>query len=156
MDGAVQLDHVVEVQLLEAAFVRAYAGSDARGCWSSMATAAARQTLVRVWNDVENTNMTPIKINQAKKGPLLRVLRRAAAGELRGETLEDAARRSRAASPLVDSGVWARIEEAMRASSDAAVEAVEVGEGKGWRQAAKLVDAQMEELEGLLATFGVA
>jgi hypothetical protein len=117
-----QVDHVLEVQLAEHAFMQAVVDRCGGGGGGvSMAQQQSAQTLRDAFNDIPNLNVTSTKVNQSKRGPLTAALNRLRAGEVRGTLrhipLEQLARQGRA-KWLVDNGVWARIESEIVKSYD--------------------------------------
>jgi hypothetical protein len=140
-----QVDHAVEVQLVEIALAAAAVSpsSDA-----AEAAAALRDAL----NSVENLNVTSRRVNQAKRGPFTAVANRARDGRLRAVSAEQLARQG-AAKWLVDEGHWARVEKEVVLSWDALQSrlgegsAPRAGMGKG---AGKVLDATSEELRAVL------
>ena len=120
-----QVDHVMEVQLVEQALVDALVGTGA-------VTAQARDVelchtaLSLAVNGPLNLNVTTRRVNQAKRGPFTAGIRRLYSGtengvgsgrSLRVLTLEQLARQGKAR-PLVDDGTWARIEKEVAKSYD--------------------------------------
>ena len=150
-DGArPQVDHALEVQLCEVAFVRAFGTERARA--SSMATAQASELLRGVFNDVANLNVTSARINQSKKGPFTAAMNRLGSERtfgLRMVPIEQLARQGRARW-LVDNGNWARIEETIVESFDSAERTVRVGGVDAMQAAAVLVESSFDELHQLL------
>jgi hypothetical protein len=93
------VDHILEIQLLERAAREAPPAGATRGVYNAV-------------NDVINLNVTTSRINQSKKGPFTSFLNRMDRADTRGErSLEQYARTS--CPHLVDLGHWARIEGAV-------------------------------------------
>lgn len=145
-----QVDHILEVQLVEYALVRAYEKVNARP--SSMATAQAHEQLRDALNGVANLNVTTRTINVWKMGPTKAALNRLNSDSLRDVTLEQLARQGRA-KPLVNDGTWARIERAIVNSYDAIDETL--NEQTALAGAAELTAHTLEELTSVLARLGV-
>ena len=146
-----QVDHVLEVQVAEYAYVLAYGTVGANA--ASMAATQAHAELVDVLNGVTNLNVTTKAINQAKKGPFTRALNRLNSDSLRDLTLEQFARTGRTTKPLVDDGTWARIEGAIVTTWDATNH--QLREADLLPQAAELAEHTLDELAGVLTRLGV-
>lgn len=145
-----QVDHCLEVQLVETALVRAYGAS--RGRPGSMATAQTCELLRTEFNGVQNLNVTTMPINQAKRGPFTAALNRMREDKLRDVTLEQLARQGKARW-LVDNGTWARIERAVVASFDDA-EAV-LRDAPALAPCVEMVELTLDETHAMLERLGV-
>lgn len=145
-----QVDHCLEIQLVEYALVRAYENVNARP--SSMATAQSHEQLRDALNDVANLNVTTRTINVWKRGPFTAALRRLNSDSLRDVTLEQLARQGRAA-PLVHDGTWARIERAIVNAYDTTDE--RLTEQTALAGAAELTEKTLDELASILWRLGV-
>ena len=104
--GRIQVDHVVEVQVLN--FVHSQAASTTR------CSRATERTLSSLLNSTSNLNCTTMSINQAKKGPITRWLHDyqdacGSSGAMSG-SLSTSARESVAGRKLIDQGVWSGVE----------------------------------------------
>lgn len=146
-----EVDHVLEVQLIDFAHVLAYGAVGGRA--GSMAAAQAHAQIVDVLNSVINLNVTTKKINCAKRGPFTAAINRLNSNHgLRGVTLEQFARQGSARS-LVDDGTWARIEGAIVNSYDATN--LELSEADLLPKASELVQRTMDEVGNVLDRLGV-
>ena len=146
-----QVDHVLEVQLAEYAFVRAYGAAGARA--GSMAATQAHEQIADVLNGVANLNVTTRAINCAKRGPFTRALNRLNSDSLRDFTLEQLARTGSTTKPLVDDGTWARIEGAIVNAYDVTEETLNAR--TALPAAAELTAHTLEELASVLGRLGV-
>lgn len=146
-----QVDHVLEVQLAEYAFVRAYGAAGARA--GSMAATQAHEQIAVVLNGVANLNVTTRAINCAKRGPFTRALNRLNSDSLRDLTLEQLARTGSTTKPLVDDGTWARIEGAIVNAYDVTEETLNAR--TALPAAAELTAHTLEELASVLGRLGV-
>ena len=167
--------HVLEVQLAENALVRTLP----LGVPPSAASALAATHLRGACNDLGNLNVTSRRVNQSKRGPFTAALRRVRlegrdGRSLRSVPLEQYARQG-AARWLVDDGTWARIECEMRRTCENLSGALdtamheEADDGPwsvgdlstrpvvtGWhREAVRIAEDTLEELDALLARLGV-
>ena len=145
-----EVDHVLEVQLLDFAFVLSYGAVGGRE--GSMAAAQAHEQIVDVFNGVTNLNVTTKRINCAKRGPFTSALNRLGSDSLRDLKLEQFARQGRARS-LVDDGTWARIEGALVNAYDATNH--QLSEADMLPRAAELAERTMMELGSVLDRLGV-
>lgn len=122
-----QIDHVVEVALVDKLFARACATHGApvwTGTQSDVYTVALTgNEITQRLNGVNNLNVTSREVNQKKKGPFasfcnrMRLEEQYGSSRLRSMSLEDLARSGRAKT-LVDDGTWARIETCLEASAE--------------------------------------
>ena len=152
-----QVDHVIEIQLAEHAMMRAI--GNCGGILSqggvSMATAQAAQTLREVLNATQNLNVTTARVNQAKRGPFTAAMNRLRNEQLRTITLEQLARKGRAAW-LVDDGTWARIErEVIRSYDESSITLESAMVAHNLRGAPELAEATIEEMGALLQRLDV-
>ena len=146
-----EVDHVLEVQLIDFAYVLAY--GSVGGMPGSMAAAQAHAQIVDVLNSVSNLNVTTKKINCAKRGPFTSALNRLNSNHgLRGVTLEQFARQGTARS-LVDDGTWARIEGAIVNVYNATD--LELSEADLIPKAAQLVQRTMDEVATVLDCLAI-
>ena len=145
-----EVDHVLEVQLLDFAFVLSYGAVGGRE--GSMAAAQAHEQISDVFNGVTNLNVTTKKINCAKRGPFTSALNRLNSDSLRDLKLEQFARQGSARS-LVDDGTWARIEAAIVNVYDATN--LQLSEADLLPSANALAERTMEELGSVLDRLGV-
>ena len=152
---APNVDHTIEVQLVELALVRTYKQCAGSGV-ISMAAAQAAEVLRRAFNDVDNLNVTSGKVNQSKRGPFTAAINRLQSDRgLRMVPLEQLARQG-AAKWLVDDGSWARIERSIVASYDATSDALCGGAVEdGLPGSRELVSGTVEELSTMLEKLGV-
>lgn len=102
-EHSVQVDHVLELQLLENCREAAYSECDFR------VTRAMERGFSKLVNGMQNLNVTRESLNQIKKGPFRAWLMQAEGGEC--ASLEELARRSRLGRQLVDEGTWRRIQD---------------------------------------------
>jgi hypothetical protein len=140
-----QVDHTLEVQLCEFALAGRAPGPQEGACLEWMRTHM---------NAVPNLNVTTRRCNQSKRGPVTAALNRLGApggAQLREVNFEQLARQGRARW-MVDEGVWARVEAAMRASHSELEAAV--GEGPNTR-ASRLREDVVGDLGDLLSKLGV-
>ena len=150
-----QVDHQLEIQLAEIALVRTYSeqGRGAQGV--SMAAAQAAGALRAVLNGLDNLNVTSARHNQAKKGPISAAINRLQSEKgLRAVTVEQLARQGKA-KWLVDNGDWARIERAVVASYDHAVDELDLLGADTLPAARRMIAGTTEELGGILAALGM-
>lgn len=112
-----QVDHVVEIQLVEHAMLSHAHKSGGIHNGVSITQHCIASLLRDVVNGVDNLNVTSKRINQAKRGPFTAALRRLRSDRLRDTTLHELARMGRNAW-MVDDGTWARIECQMRLSHE--------------------------------------
>ena len=147
-----QVDHCLEVQLAEIAFVRVF--DTQRASATSIATAQALETMRATLNGVDNLNVTSAKINSAKRGPFTAALNRLKGEYLRPVSIDQLARQGRAKS-LVDDGTWARISAAVVDAYDATRDALEAQEENLMPDAARLVAASTEEMNEMLSKLGL-
>jgi hypothetical protein len=137
-EGEQNVDHVLEVQLLE------HAALDL--------IKANREILDRVRavvNDTENLNVTTKRVNQAKRGPFTAALNRLKKyeGGLREISVEQLARTGRARW-MVDEGLWAHVEKETVISFDHISE--NLTRARMTRAQAALVDKVVESLHDTL------
>ena len=119
-----QSDHVLEVQLVEHAFVETLLQPTVR-TYTAREQDVAAGKLRTHFNDLANLNVTSSRVNQSKRGPHTAALNRLrSAHGLRGLQLHQLARQG-AASWLVDAGVWTTIERQMAESYDTIAAAIE-------------------------------
>ena len=147
-----QVDHCLELQLAEVAFVRIFDAERANA--TSIATAQALETMRAALNGVNNLNVTSAKINAAKRGPFTAALNRLKGEYLRPVSIDQMARQGRA-KWLVDDGVWARISAAVVDAYDATRDALEAEEENLMPDAARLVAATTEEMNLMLEKLGL-
>ena len=146
------VDHCLEIQLVEMAFVRAIGSSGARA--GSAATAQAAAALRDRVNAVTNLNVTSAKVNNAKRGPFTAALNRLEKGRLRAVTIEQLARQGKA-KWLVDEGHWARIGSCVVQSYEATDAWLREGERDALPGSNTLVDATMDELQSIMQAVGI-
>ena len=140
-----QVDHTLEVQLCEFALAGRAPGPQEGACLEWM-----RGHM----NAVPNLNVTTRRCNQSKRGPVTAALNRLGApggAQLRELSFEQLARQGRARW-MVDEGVWARVERAMRASHSELEAAV--GRGPNTR-GTRLREEVVADLGQLLSKLGV-
>lgn len=151
-----QIDHVLEVQLVEHALVATV------GAWRvpapNSASTLSAATLRHALNSVANLNVTSRKVNQAKRGPFfaaMNQLRSQKTHGIRQNSLEELARRSRANGGwIIQDGTWARIEASVVQSYDAIVAHVET-RNEVPVDSANLTDATLERLGDMLRDLKV-
>ena len=140
-----QVDHTLEVQLCEFALAGRAPGPQEGACL---------EWLRAHMNGVPNLNVTTRRCNQSKRGPVTAALNRLGApggAQLREISFEQLARQGRARW-MVDEGVWARVERAMRASHSE----LEAAAGDGPRtRGASLREEVVGDLGELLSKLGV-
>jgi len=147
-----QVDHIVEVQLLETAFARAFVAH--RASAGSMATRQATQILRDCLNSTGNLNVTSRDVNATKRGPFTAALNRMRDGRLRDIDVHELARRGRARR-LVDDGAWGRICSSVVRSYDDLHDEL-CGSGvAAIPAAATLVQASVDSLGDMLNTIGL-
>ena len=119
-----QVDHILEIQVVNLAWCSALA--------DGVRTRGAKESIQLFVNDLPNLNVTSKVINQAKKGPFIRFLKKMvqdgdhpwASGT--ESTLEELARKGApSVRRLVDSGSWAKIEQAVQNTKDSIVATVD-------------------------------
>jgi len=147
-----QVDHCLELQLAEVAFVRIFDAERANA--TSIATAQTLETMRAALNGVDNLNVTSSKINSAKRGPFTASLNRLKGEYLRPVSIDQMARQGRA-KWLVDDGTWARISAAVVDAYDATRDALEAEEENLMPDAARLVAATTEEMNLMLEKLGL-
>ena len=153
-----QVDHQLEVQLVEMALVRTYAqqGRGAQGV--SMAAAQAADALRTALNGLDNLNVTSARHNQAKRGPFTAAINRLQSDRgLRAVTIEQLARQG-AARWMITNGDWYRIERAVVESYDQAAtwlrdEALRTDERLPGAQ--RVIEGSVEELGSMLNSLGL-
>jgi len=159
-----QVDHVIEIQLVEHAMMYALAGvsSESVPVGGSIAQLHVAQRLRDEINSVGNLNVTSAKVNQAKRGPVTAAMNRLRASAERGAplgeglrllTLEQLARQGRARW-LVDEGVWGRIEREIVRSFDSVRERTE-STAVATPGTESLTRAALDGLEEILGRLGV-
>jgi hypothetical protein len=112
--GGAEVDHAWECQLFNHANAAA-----AEGMGVGARTIAAQRALKGLVNSRCNLNVTTHAVNRAKWPPIQQWLRARQRGECGGVELADVAReQGRPSAALVDSGDWARIEQAMVSTWD--------------------------------------
>jgi len=140
-----QIDHTLEVQLCEFALVGRATGPQEGTCL---------EWLRAHMNGVSNLNVTTRRCNQSKRGPVTAALNRlggSGGAQLRELSFEQLARQGRARW-MVDEGVWARVECAMRASHSE----LETAAGDGpYTRGASLREEVVGDLGELLSKLGV-
>lgn len=134
-----EVDHVMEIQIINRAFGNAHMKNDS----VAANTRDAKGFLFSTVNDVDNLNVTPHTVNQAKKGPFTQSLNRILADE------QPLGLRELASQSLVDDGTWARIEGAVQEYYDQLIK--EVSE----RAENALTRAFQDELHDLVSTIGL-
>ena len=154
-----QVDHVLEVQLVEHALVHAMREAGVGGGSISMAAVQSAETLRATFNNVSNLNVTTARINQAKRGPFTAAMNRLRASETHGSSLrtiplEQLARQGKAKF-LVDDGTWAHIECEVVVSYEACQVLIEEASEGGLRPARELSTASVEELGATLSRLGI-
>ena len=150
-----QVDHQLEVQLVEMAFVWTYADHRGKAHGVSIAAAQAAETLRTVVNNVHNLNVTSARHNQAKRGPMIAALNRLQNDRLRTVDIEQLARQGKA-KWMIDNGDWARIERAIVQSYDEASDKLcGSGSSEGLPSSRRLVHSTVEELGSMLDQIGL-
>jgi hypothetical protein len=148
-----QVDHCLEVQLTEVAFVRVFDAERARA--GSIATSQALELMRSTFNATDNLNVTSATINHAKRGPFTAALNRLKGDRLRPVAIEQLARQGRN-KWMVDDGTWARISGAVVQSYETATRALEEERAHLLPDAARLVAASAEELGDMLEKLGLS
>ena len=157
-----QVDHCIEVQLIENSLVDAL-------IHTGLATSAAenvegcRSALAKAFNGTLNLNVTTQRVNQQKRGPFTAGIRRlygsgSGSGSgtsrcLRVLTLEQLARQGRAQN-LVDDGTWARIEKTVAVAFDSVGPVARQSLPESGRQS-EICDDTLERLQDALVKLGV-
>ncbi len=152
-----EVDHVVEVQVLDTAIVNAVMSERAQ--LGSNATTFAAESLRDVFNAPDiNFNVTSRTINRAKEGPFEALTNRFVARrlhDLRPRPLSQYVRTSQNVNVrrLHDLGHWDRIETAVVRAYEAAETRLDVigATGAHWK-GSELVEATMAELAQMLGT----
>ena len=145
-----QNDHVLELQLAEMAFTRAF--SKERGNAHSMATIQTTALLRSVLNGTDNLNVTSRKINQAKKGPFSAGINRLQKNDFRTIHIQQLVRQGRG-KWMIDDGTWANIETSVVKSYDEI--SCKLYDVDAIHAASRLVDATMDELNQLVCSLGL-
>lgn len=149
-----QVDHQLEIQLAEIALVRTYE-EQGRGAQAvSMAAAQAADALRTALNGLDNLNVTSARHNQSKRGPFTAAINRLQSDRLRTVEIEQLARQGKA-KWLIDNGDWARIERAVVASYDHAVDELDLLGADTLPAARRMIAGTTEELGGILAALGM-
>ena len=151
---APQVDHVMEIQLVEVALAKACRSGCAAAIHADCEQAAAQ--LRPNVNSCRNLNVTSKLVNQKKRGPFTAALNRMRDDRLRTVVVADLARRG-AARCLVDDGTWANIETSIVSAYDALSAelcggGVAGASGFGGRL---ITEASVAELGALLSSFGL-
>ena len=138
-----EVDHEWEIQVLNQAYAGAIAGlRETRG---------AQNTLKQIVNSERNLNVTTHVVNQAKKGPFMRVVNeyKFRGGYQGSPSLEDLRCIPR---HLQESGHWARIEVAMVVSYEALDRHADDLRDDAARRLVKRVTSQMQ---GMIEQMGI-
>jgi len=144
------VDHVLEVQLVENVLVRTFNAQHAR-C-GSMATAQAGELIRQAVNATSNLNVTSSKINQAKRGPFTAAMNRLQSDKLRSISMEQLVRQGKNGWML--DGTWQRISAEVVRSYESIEDAL-VGSGvDALPGAEKLVEGAVEELSRQMGVLG--
>lgn len=144
------VDHVLEVQLVENVLVRTFNAQYGR-C-GSMATAQAGELIREALNDMSNLNVTSSRINQAKRGPFTAAMNRLQSDKLRSISMEQLVRQGKNGWML--DGTWQRISAEVVRSYESIEDAL-VGSGVDAMPGAdKLVEGAVEELSRQLHVLG--
>ena len=127
-----QVDHILEISVIEHAFERVCVSQGARNAWlkwqdvkstkdnnahPSFSLMQCVEGVTDILNCNCNLNVTSARVNQKKKGPFISANNRLRLDTLRSVTLEDLARRGKA-KELIDDGTWARIEKCVQKQCD--------------------------------------
>eukprot|EP01138_Halocafeteria_seosinensis_P000758 gb/GECG01000777.1/.p1 GENE.gb/GECG01000777.1/~~gb/GECG01000777.1/.p1 ORF type:complete len:438 (+),score=70.24 gb/GECG01000777.1/:1-1314(+) len=136
-DQIPEVDHVMEIQIIN----RAFGNADIKN--NGATTRGVKNFLHSTVNHVHNLNVTPHKVNQAKKGPFMTSLNRILA-DAHPEPLRELAPK-----PLVDEGTWARIERAVSQFYDQLTTDI------SQHHQNRLTTGFQEELHGLLSKMGL-
>ena len=147
-----QVDHSLEVQLAEMALVRAL--TDTNASTMSMATTQTSEMLRYAVNGHANLNVTSTRVNQAKRGPVTAAMNRIRSDRFRTVEIEQLVRQGKG-KWLIDDGTWARIERAVVHAYDQMDHGLRGGGIDALPEAARLVDASVDELGAILDSVGL-
>ena len=147
-----QVDHLLEIQLSEMALVRALA--DTSATTTSMATAQTTDMLRHVINGNANLNVTSARVNQAKRGPFTAAMNRIRSDRFRTVEIEQLVRQGKG-KWLIDDGTWAKINRSVVQSYDQVDEDIRGGGIDALPEAARLVNASLDELGAILGAIGM-
>jgi len=168
-EGAIEVDHVLELQLAEHIFscaAHAHApnvpiGAGRSGAVTrSISSTASPSFAIRqseeqfrdALNSLPNLNCTSARVNAAKRGPWTAAVNRVRSDRLRDVTLEQLARQGRARW-LVDDGTWHKIEREARHAYETLADSVRAADGLPATDA--INNTILDELGETLTRLGV-
>ena len=123
-------DHVVECQVVDAAWATVLEGNAYKRLPPAMRTRSNKSAIVKVHNSTVNLNVTTAAINKGKWPPFQKFVRRHYSSRLRSVNLR-ASRHAAGARDAIDDDTWENIDTLLRNTWDAMAQSLKTGAPAG-------------------------